>query len=329
MIRALLAALVGVVLLSAQPLRADTVETAQDLQSVLQSRADLVADASRQTVQEVLDLLIASELPEVPRFLATWAAREVYQRNADGIFVYVEDPDGDPLTLLDITTGEVVGTATSREVSQLRPNRGVQTVIASALVAFQLGSDDPAERLAALEAIDDAPEETHLPLLRDLLGTEEDPDVAAFAEVLLPKLVIAFDTDDADRVAAIESLAGNVSLAARATLNPLLATRTEVAAELPEGINLARTLEPGTDIDRGAAYAMLVEAGLAPAPISATGRRDILAANVADGMVGGLPVAQLNTEAARDRAYAALVAAGLAQPAPTEAEIDDSLATHV
>jgi urea transport system permease protein len=76
-----------------------------DLQTILQDNVELVADASRRTVQEVLDILVDSQLPEVPEFLTTWQAREVYQRNSDGLFVYVEDPDADPLTLLDITTG--------------------------------------------------------------------------------------------------------------------------------------------------------------------------------------------------------------------------------
>jgi urea transport system permease protein len=274
--------------------------------------------------------LIESDLPEVPAFLSRWQARELYQRGDDGLFVYVEDAAADALTLIDIDSGAVIGTATSREVAQLRPNRGVQTVIASALVQFQLASDDPAERLSALAAIDSAPEDIHLPILRDLVATETDPDVLAVAEVLLPRLVIAFDRDDPDRVAAIESLAGNVSIAARAALNPLLVTTTGVATSLPDDANIARVLEAGSDaLPREAAHAMLVAAELAPPLVSRTQIRDTLAANVVDGRVGGLPVAQLNTEEARDRAYAALVSAGLAQPAPTEAEIDASLATHV
>jgi urea transport system permease protein len=331
MIRHLLAALVGLclVLAPAPPALAQDAEIG-DLQAVLQSRADLVADASRRTVQEVLDLLIASDLPGVPGFLALWQAREVYRRESDGLFVYVEDPEADPLTLVDIDSGAPLGTATSREVAQLRPNRGVQTVIASALVQFQLTSDDPADRLAALAAIESAPDDSHLPILRDLVATETDANVLAVAEVLLPRLVIAFARDDADRVAAIESLAGNVSIAARAALNPLLVTTTQVASVLPEGANIARVLDPGSAaLPRQAAYEMLVDAALAPPLIPRTQIRDTLAANVMDGRVGGLPVAQLNTEAARDRAYATLVSEGVAAPAPTEADIDASLAAHV
>ncbi|BDW84463.1 urea ABC transporter permease subunit UrtB [Roseicyclus marinus] len=329
MIRRFFAVLAVALLALGHGPRAMAQEAGAGLQALLQVEADLVANASRQTVQQVLDRLIASELPEVPGFLTRWAAREVYQRQSDGLFVYVADPDGDPLVLVDIVTGAEIGTATSREVAQLRPNRGVQTVIDSALVAFQLASDDPAERLAALAAIDDAPEEGHLALLRALLEVESDPEVAQVAEVLLPKLVIAFDDDDADRVAAIESLAGNVSLAARATLNPLLAVTSGVGVALPEGVNLARVLEPGRDIEAAAAYAMLVADGLAPPLVSRAEERDILAAQVVEGRVGGVPVAQLDTEEARDRAYAALVAQGLAQPAPTEAEVAAALAAHV
>jgi len=331
MIRLLLAAVLGACLILAPVPRAAAQEAAaDDLQALLQTQADLVANASRQTVQQVLDLLIESDLPEVPLFLARWQAREVYQRESDGLFFYVEDADASPLTLIDITSGDPAGTATSREVAQLRPNRGVQTVIGSAQVAFQLASDDPAERLSALDAINRAPEEFHLPILQDLVAAETDPDVLEVAEVLLPRLVIAFDADDADRVAAIESLAGNVSLAARSALNPLLVTVTAVATALPEDANIARVLEPGSDaLPRDTAYGMLVAEELAPPLIPRVQIRDTLAANVVEGRVGGLPVGQLNTEEARDRAYAALVAEGLAETAPSEAEIEAVLASHV
>ncbi len=329
MIRHLLAATLGLclVLAPAQHVQAQDAEVGA-LQSLLQAQSDLVANASRQTVQQVLDSLIASDLDGVPALLTRWQARELYQRGSDGLFVYVADGSANPLTLIDIDSGAELGTATSREVAQLRPNRGVQTVIASALVEFQLSSDDPADRLAALTAISRAPEDFHLPILQDLMATETDDDVLEVAEVLLPRLIIAFDRDDADRVAAIESLAGNVSIAARAALNPLLVTTTEVATARPEGVNLSRVLEPGADLSHEAAYAMLVAAELALPLIPRAQIRETLAANVTDGRVGGLPVAQLNTEQARDRAYAALVAEGLA-PAPTEAEIAAAVASHV
>jgi urea transport system permease protein len=331
MIRTTLAAVFGVILGLIAPTELRAQQAADtDLQALLQQNAELVADASRQTVQEVLDVLVASQLPEVPEFLTKWQAREVYQRDSDGLFFYVEHPDADPLTLLDISNGEVIGTAGSREVSQLRPNRGVQGVIGATLVQFQLGSDDPALRLAALASIEDDPEQEHLALLEGLVATETDPDVRARAELLLPALVIAFSDEDAPRVEAIRSLAGNVSLTARATLNPLLVTRTEFAETLPETANIARVLDPGGDaLSVADAYAMLVEEGLAPPLMDRSERLRLLADNIVDGTVGGVPLADLNTENARDLAYASLVAAGIAPLAPTEADVAQSLAQYV
>jgi len=306
--------------------------TAQDasLQDILQEHAEQISDPSRRTVGETFDTLVATGHPDLPEFLTRWQSREAYRRDADGLFVYVEDEDADPLVLLDISTGEFVGTAGSREVTQLRPNGGVRRVIAGALVQFQLGAPETAIRLEALEAIADDPDESHLPLIQARLEVEEDPAPIARLEVVLPGLIIAFAEDDAERVAAIETLAGNVSLDARATLNRLLSTRRGVAEALPDDANIAATLTPGSaTLPRDEAYDMLVEEGLAPAVIPLDVQRDVLSANIIDGAVGGVPVHTLNTEDNRARAYAALVADGLAEPIPTEAEITTALNAHV
>lgn len=316
----LLATLLAVVTLA--PAQAQS-----EFQTLLQDNAEQIADPSRGTVQEVLDVLADSGLPEVPQFLTLWAEREVYQRDADGLFVYVQD--GDPLTLIDISSGEAIGIAGSREVTQLRPNGGVRRVIAGALVQFQLAADDPVQRAAALDAIENRPDATYLPLIRARVSAETDPTLQARLSVLLPRLVIAFAEDEAERITAIQSLAGNVSLGARATLNPLLVARLEVHAEIPEGANVAEVLSPGTsDLPRADAYAMLVDDGLAPPLIPQSDRLATLTANIVDGRVGGLPTATLNTDAARDEAYGVLVTEGLAQTAPTPAQIDASLAEY-
>ncbi|MBF9030008.1 urea ABC transporter permease subunit UrtB [Rhodobacterales bacterium HKCCE3408] len=310
--------------------RAVAQEEPGPLQALLQENAELVTDASRRTVGEVLEVLVGSGLPGVPDLLATWQERELYYRESDGRFYYVDDPDADPLVLIDIDTGEEAGTAGSREIDQLRPNRGVQTVIGSALVGFRLASEEPRERRAALRAIDREPEEDHLPLVREFIETEEDPALRATAETLLTKLVIAFADTEEERIAAIESLSGNISIEARATLNPLLATRTEVAETLPEDRNIARELTPGSeDFPAEDAYEMLVEAELAPPLLTRDDILSALEANVMDGTVGGVPIAQLSDPEARVRAYNGLVAAGLAEAGVTEDEIRETLANFV
>jgi len=305
---------------------------AQDgrLQDLLQQHAEEIADPSRRTVGETLDALVESGHPDLPGFLTRWEAREVYRRDADGLFVYVEDEDADPLVLLDIESGEALGTAGSREVTQLRPNGGVRRVIGGALVQFQLAAPDPQDRLTALEAIAGRSDESHLPLVQARLDVEEDPAVRARLEVLLPSLVIAFAEDDDTRVAAIRTFEDNVSLDARATLNRLLTTRRDVAETLPDDANIAAVLTSGSDaLPREDAYAMLVDEGLAPPRISRAGQRDVLAANISDGAVGGVPLRSLDTHDARDRAYAALVAQGVAEPIPSEDDVTTTLERHV
>jgi urea transport system permease protein len=128
-------------------------------------------------------------------------------------------------------------------------------------------------------------------------------------------MTIAYGDTDADRVAAIESLQGDLRVEARAALNPLLTTRRIVAEQLPEGANIARVLEPGSDgLSLDDAYSMLVDEGLAPPVITASDVRDALIANIDAGEVAGFPVHMLGTDAARAEAYEALIDAGLAEP---------------
>ena len=60
-------------------------------------------------------------------------------------------------------------------------------------------------------------------------------------------------------------------------------------------------------------------------PLSGADQRAALAANITDGAVAGVPVDQLSDQAARDRAYQALEAAGAVPPAATETEIQAAL----
>ncbi len=139
-------------------------------------------------------------------------------------------------------------------------------------------------------------------------------------------LTIQHDPDSAARVAAIEEMAGDVGLDFRAALNPLLVTRAVVAPDTPPGANVARELTPGdAGLSREAALAQLVQQDLLQPPLSGADQRAALAANITDGAVAGVPVDQLSDQAARDRAYQALEAAGAVPPAATETEIQAAL----
>jgi urea transport system permease protein len=319
MIRALLAA---VVLCLSAP-----VVFAQGLQDLLQQNAEQVADPSRRTVGEVLDQLVQSGLPEVPGFLERWQNREVFQRQADGLFFFAAEAEGG-YALFDIATGEPAGTAARTEMKALIPNAGVRGVIGTALIEFQLNDPDLARRTAAVVAIMRNPSEEMLEPLRDSIVTEDDPDLQLRKQRVERLLTASFDPDPAMRVEAIGTLATDTSVEARAVLNRMVTTRMGVATELPEEANIRAVVEPGSDaLSREAAYAMLVDEGLAPARVSQAEIRAALESAVADGTI--TDVAGLNSTAAREAAYAGIAAARGLPPPVTEAEVDAAMSAHV
>lgn len=299
------------------------------IQAVLQDNRADIERASRRTVQPVLDAIIATGSERAPLFLERWRDRVVFQRDADGLFFLVEDEDADPMKLIDIDTGEFFGDVPEDGMSQLRPNSGVRGVIATALVQFQLSDPDPERRAAGLTAIERDPEASHLTALRASINGEADPALLARKTRLERLLTATFDDDEAARVDAIESFAGDIAVDVRATLNPLLSTRMRAAETLPENTNIARVLEPGADIAIDEAYAMLVGADLAPALVDAETRDAALIANIDNGTVAGIDVATLDTNAARDAAYAALARSGTVPPAVTVEERAAAVNEHV
>ncbi len=295
--------------------------------AILQDNRDMVAKPSRNTIGPVIDALASSGDPAAVEILTAWANKGLGLRKDDGAFFLIErTDDGWALRNLD---GSDAGTAEKSAITELKPNAGVRGVIATALVRFQLSDPDRSHRVAALTSIARDPEAEHLEPLRASIADEPDPTLKAEKERLERLLTLRYDEDSAARVAAIESFRGDFGLDLRGALNPLVATsRRAVAGDPPEGWNIARELRPGRAITEAEAYTMLVDADLAPARLGPDAQRNALLANLADGAVAGVPVAELGSQAARDRAYTALEDAGLVEPAATEAEVEALLAQH-
>jgi len=300
---------------------------AQDAGTILTENRALVEKASRQTIGPVISALAASGDATAARVLTAWADKGLGIRRSDGAFFLIS-PAAEGWALRDLT-GADAGTVAKPDIIDLKPNSGVRGLIATALVQFQLTDPDPARRDAALTAIAREPEPAHLDALRAAIGSEPDPVRAARKARLERLLTLRFDPDPAARVAAIRGFGTDTGLDLRAALNPLVATtRHATSGDLPAGTNLARTLTPGRDIAKDDAYALLVAASLAPARLTLDQARAALVANLAGGQVGGVALAQLNTEAARARAYNALEAAGTVPPAATEDEVEAALQSH-
>ncbi|MEL6648113.1 MAG: urea ABC transporter permease subunit UrtB [Pseudomonadota bacterium] len=293
------------------------------IQALMQEYGDSLAKPSRKTIQPTIDALVDSGLPEVQDVLEKWQNKEIWRNKDTGLFVFAEEIDRKTIRIFDVADGTELGTVEDKAFRQLKPNSGVRGLIAAALVKFQLLDPNFATRKTALDAIARDPKDTHLVALRDVIEGEENPELRSQMTRLERLLTIEFDDSDEERIAAIEAFRGDLGVDVRAALNPLLRVKTSFSESAPEGEDVARILQVGEDISTADAYALLVRAELAPPLITSDERRDILVANIEGGLVGGIPVDTLGTDAARATAYDALVAAGVVDEAVS---VDEQLA---
>lgn len=299
------------------------------MQDILQAHSALITKSSRTTISPAIAAISNSGLTQAQDILQAWQSKDIWQRRSDGLFFRAEETDSGSYQLFDPDTGKIIGEAAKSDLRQLKPNSGVRALIGTALVQFQLKDNDPARRLAALTSIERNPSSDSLLPLRASIDMEPDADLKAKKRRAERLLTIAYDTDEAARVAAIAEMSGDLGVDVRATLNPLLQTRTQVFAGVaPDGLNIARVLVPGKDIASQEAYRLLIASNLAPARIDQAEILATLSDHISDGKVGGIAVEDLNQPEARDRAYAALVSQGLARATPTGAEIEAQLAAH-
>lgn len=315
-------------LLLAAPALAQEAEA--PIQRLLQQHGEVIAKSSRKTIGPAIDALAASGLPAAQRVLERWQAKQMWRDSQSGLFVLAEEIDRDTIRIFDPADGTEIGAAPDKGFKQLKPNSGIRGMIGAALVQFQLSDPDPTIRATALDAIERDPEASHLAALRNAVGSEGNAALKVRKARLERLLTIRFDTDDAARIEAINSFAGDPAVDVRATLNPLVITRIEVSETAPQGDDIAHLLKPGdAALPRTEAYALLVKEGIAAPALTRADKRAALVANIRDGAVGGYRVAQLDTEANRDAAYAGLVEAGIATAAASEADIDATLAGYV
>ncbi|MEP1587829.1 MAG: urea ABC transporter permease subunit UrtB [Tateyamaria sp.] len=299
------------------------------IQQVLQAHGELVAKASRRTIQTAIDGLTASGLPAAQNVLQRWQDKEMWQDEETGLFVFATEIDRDTIHIFDVADGADLGEVPDDTYKQLKPNSGVRGLIAAGLVRFQLTDPDPAVRLTALNAIARDPDETHLRALRDVQAAEADPDLVAQMTRLERLLTIEFGADEAEKVQAISYFNGDLGVDARAVLNPLVTTRIEVGEAIPIGPEVVRPVTPGDDtLSKEDAYDLLVRADLAPPLIPQSEVREALIRNIDAGMVAGVQVATLDTDQARNVAFATLVSEGLTEPAATAQDIDTALAAY-
>ncbi|WP_316863207.1 urea ABC transporter permease subunit UrtB [uncultured Cohaesibacter sp.] len=296
--------------------------------AALKANAAHIIKGSVKTAQSVIDAIQETGSPAADMFLDLWQNKDVWYRKKDKALFTVKKKDSKTYTLFDPESGDPVGTASKKEIKQIKPNSGVRAMVGAALVANQLVSEDVELRKASLDSLARDPKPSHLLPLRRAVSRETDEGLKRSMIRLERLLTTQYDKDEKARVAAIRSFASDLGLDVRARLNPILASRIVVEKTEREDEGTARRVYAGSDehLSVTQAYDMLVAKGWASADISPDQKYDTLVANIKDGQVGGLPVASLNEPEARHTAYKALVEAGLAPHDPSDEEVAAAVA---
>ncbi|MGV8986877.1 MAG: urea ABC transporter permease subunit UrtB [Cypionkella sp.] len=304
----------------ALPSAADTVA------QIANAHAADIERPSRTTIGPVITELATSGDPMAPRLLEAWVNRTLGERKSDkAFFLLSPDPAGYALTDL---TGAAAGTAAKDDISELKPNAGVRGLIASALVQFTLSDPDPAKRANALTSIAQDPNAESLEPLRAAIDNEPDAALKTQKQRLERLLTLRFDADPKARVAAMRSFGADTGLDLRGALTPLVTTTRIASTDKPQDKNIARELKVGRDLTAEDAYDLLVADGSAPARLSHDEQKKDLADHIENGLVAGIPLAQLADQATRDRAYTALETAGQVPTAATDDEVAAAVASH-
>ncbi|GAA4222281.1 urea transport system permease protein [Sagittula marina] len=315
MLRAFLALLL-LTGLTAQPGHAQEA----NLQDLLQEHQAQIIKPSRTKVGPAIEALASSGLPSVPLFLEKWRDKNVYVAE-DGLFYVVAGG-----TATDVSTGEPVSGVDADTLDPIRPNGGVRRVINEALVEFQLSDPDITRRTEAVDAISRNLDPSQVEPLSKAIENETNAALKLRKQRLLNYLAARYGETTEARIDAIKALKDDLSVDGRAVLSQILATSTEAAPNLPEDENIARVLEPGTDISRADAYAMIEDKADLPPVLSASEIRTALEANVEGAKVAGVSVGTLTTQDARAAAYDRLAATGAVAPRATEDTIGETLA---
>ncbi len=296
------------------------------IQALLQEHGEIIAKSSRRTIGPAIEALAASGMSEAQVVLERWQAKEMWFNKETGLFVFAEEVDRDTIKIFDVAGGAEIGDVPDKEFKQLKPNSGIRGMIGAALVQFQLNDPNPRNRLRALASIERDAEASHLLALRGSIEDEEVPEIRARKERLERLLTVSFGETDEERIEAIQGFEGDLGVDVRAVLNPLLRVQVEAAEEAPDGDEIARVLSVGSEeLPRDTAYDVLVKAELAKPRISRDDKRNALIANIDGGAVAGVQVATLDSEDARDLAYAALADQGVVDPVATEDEVGETL----
>ncbi len=195
--------------------------------------------------------IVASGHARAETVLSAFVEGALYTTRADDRVVLASDADSG-YAILDAITGEDLGTVGRRDVSRVTVNNQLRGAIRSMLASLKLKHEDPDERTAAIREVGESEDLAMLPVLEELLETEQNGGVRDAIAMAMATLNLD-STDAAARLAAVEVAGADVSAHVRTKLT---AIANDAALDEPLRAGAQRALN---GIERRVAFYELVQ----------------------------------------------------------------------
>jgi urea transport system permease protein len=200
LIRFIACLLVLAVGLSAQP------TFAQDVAPGLRGLVDALGAGGFDETEDAVVALGATGDPVVATTLEMLSEGDLYVRKSDKQ-VFIAKREGSDYTLTDPLTGEDAGIAGRSAVEKIRVNNNLRRVIRGALAGLTLRAPDPGIRSAAADTLFNSPDAEMAEILDSAISAETDLAIRAKMEQARAAIVLSSDAEQADMIAAIDTIA--------------------------------------------------------------------------------------------------------------------------
>uniref|UniRef100_UPI003BAA27B6 urea ABC transporter permease subunit UrtB n=1 Tax=Stappia sp. TaxID=1870903 RepID=UPI003BAA27B6 len=218
--------------------------------TALRPLVDALTKGSFDATQAQINRLAETGNPAVVPVLEALGEGDLYERKSDGMAV-IAKRSGSSYALTDPLTGADLGQMSRGGVDKIRVNNRLRRVIRAALGALTLRAPDPADRLAAAQAVFKAADPDMIASLDAAIAAEADDTIRATMEQARAAAVLASDMPLADKQEAIDILANRGD---RDALSLLIGASNdsdgELAASAREGIARVERLQAVWDTAR-------------------------------------------------------------------------------
>ena len=156
--------------------------------------------------------------------------------------------------IVDALTGEDLGEVGKRDVSKIRINNKLRSLVKASLGALTLGSRDAAARTRAADALFRSPEADLIPALEAAIEKEDDAAVAARMRRALAASRLDTSDDKDLRIAAVQALGEFTDQEVRAMVAALLITGSDGSPAEPDVEVRAAAQQALKAIEEGLAF---------------------------------------------------------------------------